>query len=341
MKGIRFENDRLYLLDQTRLPRQETWLEFTDYHKVVAAIKAGVVTGGSAIGIVGAYAYLLAATASSALPGELFSSSMVRVKKEIISSHPLRRELKYALEKMERVLALHDWKPRACEDLKSAALDLHLADAEKNREIARQGLTVVPKGARILTTASTGELSSGGYGTALGIIRSAHRAERLKMAFICESRPDFEGSRIAAYELALESIPVTVHTDSSAAVLMRNKLIDLVIIPSELVAANGDILSTPGAYALCALSRLHGIPFYAVAGDHTIDLSTENESRLRFEQRSAESLIDIGPERVYAQGVKLFNPSCDIIPHSLITGIITKKGVIYPPFSDELVNSYL
>ncbi len=341
MKSIRFENDRLYLLDQTRLPLQETWLEFTEYRKIVAAMKARVVTGGSAIGIVGAYTYLLAALACSALPNDLFASSMVRVKKEILSANPNLRSLKSALDTMERVLSVHDWKPRACEALKTAALELHFSDAEKNRDISINGLNVVPKNACILTAASTGDLSTGGFGTALGIIRSAHKAGRLKMAFLCETRPDFDGSRIAAYELQQDNIPVTVHTDSSAAVLMRSNLINLIVLSSDYVASGGDSLCAPGSYALAVLARYHGIPFYITALDYTIDLGTESGTEIRIDQMNAESLIEVGSERVYSHGVKLFNPSGDIVPHGLLTGIITKKGIVYPPFSESLVNHFL
>ncbi|NLT40463.1 MAG: s-methyl-5-thioribose-1-phosphate isomerase [Clostridiales bacterium] len=338
MKSIRFENDRLYLLDQTRLPLQETWLEFTEYRKIVAAIKARVVTGGSAVGIVGSYTYLLAALACSALPNDLFAGSMVRVKKEIMSACPNSRSLKAALENMERVLAVHDWKPRACEALRTAALELHFADAEKNREISLNGLAAVPKSACILTAASTGDLSTGGFGTALGIVRAAYKAGRVKMVFICETRPDFDGSRIAAYELQQDNIPVTVHTDSSAAVLMSSNLIDLVVLSSDHVASDGDALCAPGSYALAILARYHGVPLYVTALDYAIDLSSESGADLRIDQMSAESLVEVGSERVYSDGVKLFNPSGDIVPHGLMTGIITKKGIVYPPYSENLVN---
>ncbi len=340
MKALRFENDRLYLLDQTRLPFKENWLEFTDCPSIVRALRAGVCSG-TAAALAGAYAYVLASSACSALPPELFAASMIKAKKDIQASATHLQSLQYALEYMENTLVELRWRTTACEALKTAALELHMRESDYCRRMSITGLGVVPRGACIMTMGSSGALSSGGRGTALGIIEAAYKAEKLKMAFVCEGRPDLDGSRLAALELERDKVPVTVHTDNAAAVLMQNGLVDLVILPVYTVCGNGDCMCAPGAYNLACLARYHNIPFYISAGVNSIDLSRRNSSMLRFEQLSADRLTDLGDKTFYPRGVKLFNPLGDIIPASMITGIILDKAVAYPPFADNIISAML
>lgn len=333
MKSIKFENGCLYILNQTLLPADEVWNEFSDYKRIISALKDGIVIGDAAVAICAAYGYFLAAQAYTALPSDMFSSSMVRAKKEFLSINPMSTYLTKCLGRMEAVVIKWGWKPSACDQLLEEALQLHFEDIDNCKKMAVFGASLIPKSAKILTYSAGGGLSSGGYGTSLGVIKAANLSGKVKMVFICETRPDFCGSRLGAMELSRAGIPVTALADNSAARLMSMGLVDVVIAPCDKITANGDISASPGTYNLAVLCHHHGVPIYVAATSNVIDLSVPDGRSLPLAQGAGEEIRAADDRPLVGDiEIRVYAPAFDITPHWMITGIITEHGVIYPPF---------
>lgn len=324
MDAILWQGNSLALLDQTRLPAEEVWLTYTDYRQVADAIRTMIVRGAPAIGVAAAYAYCLAT---------LEGADLAEAKSALAASRPTAVNLFWALDRMER-------RARACggnaEALIAEAAAIHTEDVEMNRAMGRFGAQVVPEHAHILTHCNAGALATGGYGTALGVIRAAHAQGKVDMVYADETRPLLQGARLTAYELVHDSIPATLIADSMAAFLMRQGKIDLVLLGCDRMAANGDFANKIGTYSVAVNARHHGIPFYTVLPSSTIDLSIENGSGIPIEERGADELRTLYGAQTAPAQVPVYNPAFDVTPHELLTGIITEKGVIYPPFRENL-----
>lgn len=324
MDAILWQGDSLALLDQTRLPTEEVWLTYIDYRQVADAIKTMVVRGAPAIGVAAAYAYCLAA---------LEGADLTEAKAALAASRPTAVNLFWALERMER-------RARACggdaEALIAEAVAIHKEDVEMNRAMGRFGAQVVPEHARILTHCNAGALATGGYGTALGVIRAAHALGKVDMIYADETRPLLQGARLTAYELVHDNIPATLIADNMAAFLMRQGKIDLVLLGCDRMAANGDFANKIGTYSVAVNAKHHGIPFYTVLPSSTIDLSIEDGSGIPIEERGADEVRTLYGVQTAPAEVPVYNPAFDVTPHELLTGIITEKGVICPPFRENL-----
>ena len=209
-----------------------------------------------------------------------------------------------------------------------------------NRAIGRYGAELVPQGARILTHCNAGALATGGYGTALGVIRAAHAQGKVSMVYADETRPLLQGARLTAYELAADRIPVTLICDDMAGTLMAKGKVDLVVVGCDRMAANGDFANKIGTYSLAVLARYHHIPFYTALPSSTVDLSIPDGSRIPVEQRSAQEVSAFAGLPTAPADVPVWNPAFDVTPHSLLTGIITERGVLRPPFEPELARLF-
>ncbi len=328
MEAVRWQGDSLALLDQTRLPTQVVWETYTDYRPVVDAIRRLVVRGAPAIGVAAAYAYCLAALAGEDLD---------RAKAELAGSRPTAVNLFWALERMER-------KARACggeaKALIAEAVAIHEEDVAMNHAIGAAGLAVVPEHARILTHCNAGAIATGGYGTALGVVRAAYEAGRVEMVYCDETRPLLQGARLTAWELVEDGIPATLITDNMAGFAMQQGKIDLVLLGCDRMAANGDFANKIGTYAVAVLAKHHGIPFYTVLPSSTIDLSIADGSGIPVEQRDPQEVRSLYGVQTAPEGVGVWNPAFDVTPHSLLTGVITEKGVVYPPFRENLLRLF-
>ena len=331
MEAIRWNHDALSLLDQTRLPLEERWLPCTDYRQVVRAIRTMVVRGAPAIGVAAAYATVLAAREGAGTPD--FAAFMARAREELASSRPTAVNLFWALDRMEA--CWRAWGPDLPR-LEREAQAIHREDLEMNRAMGRFGAELVPQGARILTHCNAGALATGGYGTALGVIRAAHAQGKVSMVYADETRPLLQGARLTAYELAADRIPVTLICDDMAGALMAKGKVDLVVVGCDRMAANGDFANKIGTYSLAVLARYHHIPFYTALPSSTIDLSIPDGSRIPVEQRSAQEVSAFAGLPTAPADVPAWNPAFDVTPHSLLTGIITERGVLRPPFEPEL-----
>lgn len=324
MDAILWQGNVLALLDQTKLPTEEIWLTYTDYRQVAAAIQDMVVRGAPAIGIAAAYAYCLAA---------LEGADLTQAKVVLAASRPTAVNLFWALERMERTAACCGGDVQV---LIRQARSIHAEDIAMNHAIGAFGAEIVPPHARVLTHCNAGALATGGYGTALGVIRTAHAQGKLEMVYADETRPLLQGARLTAYELLRDGIPVTLIADSMAAFLMRQGKIDLVLLGCDRMAANGDFANKIGTYSVAVNARHHGVPFYTVLPSSSIDLSIPDGSGIPIEERSGGELRAVAGVPTAPAGIPVYNPAFDVTPHELLTGIITEKGVIVPPFRENL-----
>lgn len=331
MEAIRWEQDTLYLLDQTRLPTAEVWLQYTDYRSAAQAIRTMVVRGAPAIGITAAYAMVLAAQENACKVN--FPVAMSRAKDTLAASRPTAVNLFWALNRMEQCwLSVGPNLPRLAEEAQA----IHQEDIQMNKIMGQAGAELVPQGARILTHCNAGALATGGYGTALGIIRAAHAQGKVNMVYAGETRPLLQGARLTAYELSQDQIPVTLICDNMAGYLMAQGKVDMVVVGCDRMAANGDFANKIGTYSLAVLAKYHGIPFYTALPSSTIDMSIPDGSYIPVEQRSGDEVSNFAGAQTGT--VPTWNPSFDVTPHSLLTAAITERGILRPPFAEGLAN---
>ena len=328
MDAVRWQGNTLYLLDQTKLPVTEEWLAYTDYRKVAHAITTMVVRGAPAIGVSAAYAYCLAA---------LEGANLDEAKAVLAASRPTAVNLFWALDRMARKAAACGGDPAA---LVEEAVAIHREDVAMCKAMGAHGAQVVPDHARILTHCNAGALATGGYGTALGVIRAAHEQGKVDMVYADETRPLLQGARLTAYELVADHIPTTLIADNMAASLMAKGQIDMVVVGCDRMAANGDFANKIGTYSVAVNAHFHGVPFYTALPCSTIDLSLADGSGIPIEQRAKDEVRTLGGVQTAPAQVEVYNPSFDVTPHSLLTGIITEKGVIYPPFRENLARLF-
>ena len=335
MEAIRWSGDALWLLDQTRLPAEEHWLRYTDPASVAQAIQTMVVRGAPAIGIAAAYAMVLAAREAAGRPD--FSAHMARTRAVLAASRPTAVNLFWALDRMERLWTVCGPDlPR----LEQEARDIHREDVEMNEAIGRFGAQAVPQGARILTHCNAGALATGGYGTALGVVRAAHAQGKVSMVYADETRPLLQGARLTAYALMADHIPVTLICDDMAGALMAQGKVDFIVVGCDRMAANGDFANKIGTYSLAVLAQYHRIPFYTALPSSTIDLSIPDGSCIPVEQRGAGEVSSFAGLSTGPAGVPVWNPAFDVTPHALLSGIITERGLLRPPFDRALKEQF-
>ena len=335
MDAIRWKGTALALLDQTRLPVEEVWDDYTDYRAVAEAIRRLVVRGAPAIGISAAYAVCLAALEHQDRPGD-FRPGLEAALETLAASRPTAVNLFWALDRMRGVLEAQGWTPQAIPALIREAEAIHREDIAMNRKIGQYGAELVPEGARILTHCNAGAIATGGYGTALGVVRAAHSAGRVSMVYCDETRPLLQGARLTAWELVKDGIPATLITDSMAASLMAQGKIDMVFLGCDRMARNGDFANKIGTYGLAVLASYHAIPFYTVLPSSTIDMSIPDGSHIVIEERAPSEVTHFAGVQTAPDGVGVYNPAFDVTPHQLLTGIVTERGVIHPPFEERM-----
>ena len=328
----------LTLLDQTLLPREETYLEYTDPAEVALAIRDLVVRGAPAIGCAAAYGVALAAIRYTGDdPGEL--SAAVRVAMQALGrSRPTAVNLFWALDRMEDLL--DSLREKQCDEIRDAleneAIRIFAEDLAACRTMGDFGAELIPGNAKILTHCNAGALATAGYGTALGVIRSAHRDGKVSMVWVDETRPVLQGARLTAWEMVREGIPATLITDSMAGAIMAAGEVDFVVVGSDRIAANGDVANKIGTYTVAVLARRHNIPFIVAAPVSTIDFRIPTGEDIPIEERDPVEVLGYGSERWAPEGVKIYNPAFDVTPAELVTAIVTEKGVLAPPYPQAI-----
>lgn len=338
LKTLRWKDDTLFLLDQTALPSEERVLACRSASDVAEAIRSMRVRGAPAIGAAGAYGLVLGAHEIPAGNREGFVRALRGVAAALEATRPTAVNLRWALTRMQRVPELH---PAASPgELRMALLaEAHAIaeeDARANRAIGAFGAALVRPGERILTYCNTGSLATVDYGTAFGIIRTAHEQGKLVRVIACETRPVMQGARLTAWEALQAGIEVTVITDNAAGALMRQGIIDRVIVGADRVAANGDVANKIGTYTLAVLARAHEIPFIVAAPRSTVDLETPDGAAIPIEERRPDEVTHIGGLRLVPEGVAVLNPAFDITPNHLVTAIVTDAGVALPLYTRSL-----
>lgn len=335
--ALRWQGGRLYLLDQRLLPLQTVWQAYENAADVAQAIQAMCVRGAPAIGIAAAFAVVLAIKAQQ--NNENWRTAIEPDLALLAASRPTAVNLFWALQQMHNALASVTTAAQALERAEQAAQAILYADREANLTMAQYGLDIIQRGCdapqELLTHCNTGALATGGFGTALGVIRAAHQAGLVSLVHADETRPWLQGSRLTAYELSEEKIPVSLNADSAAAHLMREGAITWVIVGADRITANGDVANKIGTYQLAVLARYHDVKFMVVAPSSTIDMQLANGGLIPIEQRDASELLDVAGQR-FATPVDAFNPVFDVTPAALIDVIVTEKGVVEQPNAEKM-----
>jgi methylthioribose-1-phosphate isomerase len=331
---VRWGGDRLLLLDQTKLPGTEIELACAGWEEVASAIRILVVRGAPAIGVAAAFGVALAARQSTARTFNAFLEDLETAIKGLAATRPTAVNLFWALERMRQVaVASRPLSLDAIRDrLLAEAETIREEDIRANRAMGDHGATLVPAGARILTHCNAGALATAGYGTALGVIRSAHALGKIALVWVDETRPVMQGSRLTAWECVREGIPHRLIADVAAASLMARGEVDLVVTGADRIAANGDTANKIGTYALAVLARHHGLPFYVAAPFSTIDPALPAGARIPIEERSAAELRALGEMATAPADSPVYNPAFDVTPAALISAIITERGIVRPPY---------
>ena len=335
---IKWDGERLLILDQRKLPARKVWYICRGYRDVINAIEKMVIRGAPAIGVAAAMGLALGA---STIRDRSFSSFRVRftaLAEKMRLARPTAVNLQWAVERMLRLVDQSADRPVAeiKQLLREKSEAILSQDIAINKALGRHGLAVVPHGATILTHCNAGALATAGYGTALGVIRAAHEAGKDIRVVADETRPWLQGLRLTSFELMEDEIPVTVIADNAAGSLMRQGRIDLVITGADRIAANGDVANKIGTYQVAVLAGVHRIPFYVAAPLSTLDPATFSGDAIPVELRSAQEIIRIGRTDLAPAGVDVLNPVFDVTPAKYVTGIITETGIIRPPFRKNI-----
>lgn len=323
------------LLDQRLLPSSVAFVECAGVHEVGQAIQDMVVRGAPAIGIAAAYGMVLSALSAARCDSRQgFLKALKADGKRLRTARPTAVNLAWAVDRQlnlaQDLARMGAEVPEMLQALEEEALRIHAEDVASCRSIGRHGLAFMPEKGTVLTHCNAGALATGGYGTALGIIRAAVEAGRSIHVFADETRPYLQGARLTAWELREDGIPVTLICDSAAGGLMAGGRIDVVVVGADRIAASGDTANKVGTFSLAVLAAHHGIPFIVAAPRSTFDPETKDGAGIPIESRSEDEVLSHGGVRIAPENVRAFNPAFDVTPHSLIRAIITEDGPISP-----------
>ena len=323
---LRWDGRSLFLLDQRLLPREEVWIECRTASEVAEAIRTMVVRGAPAIGVSAAFGLAMAAQRGDDLQV---------AADELRQARPTAVNLGWALDRMLRVRMLG-----ADGDLTLEAERILTEDVAANRRMGQYGAELLGAQSTILTHCNAGALATGGYGTALGVIRAAVESGKRVAVFADETRPYLQGARLTAWELQRDGIDVTLITDSMSGHFFQQGKFDAVIVGADRIAANGDAANKIGTYTVAVLAHAHGIPFYIAAPVSTIDPHCPTGAEIPIEERSAQEVTDIGGMRMAPEGIQVRHPAFDVTPARLITAIITERGVLRAPYTESIRKLY-
>jgi methylthioribose-1-phosphate isomerase len=329
--SVKLVNNELVFLDQTLLPFEEKYVTTSNYERIAGAIERLEIRGAPAIGIAAAYA--LALSQKEFFDPILFQNVYTRLK----STRPTAVNLFWALNRVKAITDNYSTKDFLHNEIFNLLINeakvIHLEDEEMCRLIGINGLSLFTKKMNVLTHCNTGKLATGGDGTAFSVIKSAFNNNLINHVYADETRPLFQGSRLTAFELHKNEIPFSVLPDSAAASLFSSGKIDIVITGADRISRNGDTANKIGTYNLAVLANYHAVPFYIAAPSSTIDLACNNASEIPIEQRNKNEVLGIFPENEFTKNIDVYNPSFDVTPSNLITGIITEKGIFNFPYS--------
>src|SRR3954463_8016175 len=330
-QGVRF-------IDQTRLPMEEVFVTCGTYQEVATAIRDMIVRGAPAIGVAAAMGIALGVKHSTAPDVASLRNEFGQICRTLGETRPTAVNLFWAIRRMQQTFEAA--APHGVHPVKITLVDeaqkMLVEDIAANEAMGRHGATLMPSSGGGLTHCNAGALATCGYGTALGVIRSAVDAGKKLHVFADETRPFLQGSRLTAWELMKDGIPTTVISDSMAGAIMRQGKIGAVIVGADRIAANGDVANKIGTYTVAVLAKEHGIPFYVAAPISTVDLETPDGSKIPIEQRNRAEVTHIAGKAITPAGVQIENPAFDVTPAKLVTAIVTERGIARAPYGGSL-----
>lgn len=332
-EGVRF-------IDQTKLPTEETYVVCRTYEEVADAIRTMIVRGAPAIGVAAAMGVALGARDAKATDMAGFSKEFAHIADVLAATRPTAVNLFWAIKRMQETFAALSKSGKSIEQIKEGlireAQQMHVEDIAACEAMGRNGAALLPKSGGVLTHCNAGALATCGYGTALGVIRSAVEFGAKINVYADETRPFLQGSRLTAWELMKDGIPTTVIADNMAGAMMSQGKIGAVIVGADRIAANGDVANKIGTYSVAILAKEHGIPFYVAAPWSTIDLATPDGAHIPIEQRAATEVTQMAGKQIAPMDVRVENPAFDVTPNRYITAIITERGVAKPDYARSL-----
>ncbi len=339
VRPVWWEPGAVCLIDQTKLPREQETVRCMTVAEVAAAIRGMVVRGAPAIGVTAAYGMALAALDSGATDRARLVDELAAAKATLDAARPTAVNLSWATERMLRTTrdsGSDEPVREVAAKLLGEAHAIHDEDERMCRAIGDHGAALLGHGSRVLTHCNAGGLATTGYGTALAPIRTAHTQGKEPHVLVDETRPFLQGSRLTAWELQQAGVRQTLITDSMAGYFMQRGEVDCIIVGADRIVANGDVANKIGTYSLAVLARAHGIPFYVAAPTSTIDMALESGSNITIEQRDSGEVTHLAGQSLAPEGVRAAHPAFDVTPHNFVTAIITERGIVEPPFDEEL-----
>ncbi len=333
--AVKWDAGKLTLLDQRRLPGEITYLDYDSTPAVAIAIKDMVVRGAPAIGIAAAYAVVLAARSAWHNAADSWRESIETDLSTLAAARPTAVNLHWAITEMRKIFDGIEGAPEAT--LLERAKQIHAEDIAANHEMGRLGAELILPDSQVITHCNAGALATGGYGTALGVIRSAFKNGTINKVFASETRPWFQGARLTSWELQQDHIPVNLVIDSAIASLMENNKIAWLIVGSDRIAANGDVANKIGTYSHAVSANYHGVKVMVVAPSSTIDMQIASGANIPIEYRSADEVTDFNKQRIAPNNIDAINPAFDITPAKLIHAIVTEKGILHAPDTKKML----
>lgn len=335
---LKWEEGKLVLLDQTLLPNEVTYVECKDLEDVYQAIQTMIVRGAPAIGVAAGYGMVLAVNAYEGAEGEAFFHYIKEKGEYLKSSRPTAVNLMWAVDRILKKIEMCQELPLEAlkKEAESEAVAIHEEDKQTNRSIGENLLSLLKDGNTVLTHCNAGSLATSEYGTALSVFYMAQEKGMKIKAFADETRPRLQGANLTAFELVQHGVDVTLICDNMAALVMSQGKVDAVIVGCDRVASNGDTANKVGTYGVSVLAQHFHIPVYIAAPTTTIDMECPTGEEIPIEERSWDEVLCIHGEYIAPKEVKTYNPSFDVTPAENITAIVTEKGIVYPPFGDNL-----
>ena len=334
VETIVWTRDGVVMIDQRRLPNEETYVTCKDYGEVAEAVRSMVIRGAPAIGVATAMGIALGMLKTDAADLDAAFDEICHA----LNTRPTAVNLQWAINRMRRLYESLRGSPvdEIRRRLVEEAQLIKREDIEINRAMGRNGASLVPDGKTVLTHCNAGALATAGYGTALGVIRAAIEAGKKIDVFADETRPFLQGARLTAWELHRDGIPVTVITDNMAGHFLHSGRIGCVVVGADRIAANGDVANKIGTYSVAVLARENQVPFYVAAPVSTLDMSLASGAEIPIEQRDPTEVTHIGGTRIVPEGVSVENPAFDVTPNALVSAIITERGVARAPYTESL-----
>ena len=339
LRTIEWKNNEVIMIDQTKLPNELVFVKFTDYNDVAEAIRTLVVRGAPAIGVSGAFGMALAGLQSKAETKEELLSDLEKAQKILFMTRPTAVNLVWGLEQIMKVAKENDSVDEIKESIIDKAKQMADDDIKINKEMGKHGSQLFENNDSVMTHCNAGALATVGYGTALGVIRATKESGKNIKVIATETRPVQQGSRLTAFELKHDGIDVTIIPDTAVGYTMANNLVNRVVVGADRILRTGHVYNKIGTYQVATMAKQHNIPFYVAAPLSTFDLKSNTEDVI-IEQRNASEVTGIGDKKTAPDDISVINPAFDLTTPDLISGIITEKGVIKPPYEESITKLF-